>query len=235
MSGINTSNPLELEEPDRTQAAEAAPLFNNLNEVYEINLQSYYASKKKAQQFLANITKQILHNKQMYDDEGVMPAINPWDPQNLDKVLDVFEKNKETSINSIKALIIYIRDNVDLDNRMLKKCRTRIVNMEEASLELATKGEYLSSALFDQQQQSLQARALPTRQRSPTNAFKCKDESFKPMLQLIHSLSSLRDMDTLRELMLQRLRCPLKRLLDRNQYKLIDSEHLLRRRRPNRI
>ena len=161
MSFNNISIPLEIEEPDTT-----IPKFNSLNEVYEMELVSLYAAKKRAYQLFALVNKQIL------EKEEIQPRVL----NRLYAVMDDFEENKRTSMSNIKAMTDFAKDNIDkVDKRMLSKCKAKIKSMEEQSSDLITKGESLTSVLFKQQQSapadhSVTSTPRPT--RSPHKAYK---------------------------------------------------------------
>ena len=154
MAPLDNSISLELEGPDTPDI----PRFKTLNKVYEMQLQSLYASKKKAYKLFNDVSKQILDNKLRFEQEGgPLSQIQPRVLQRLYIVMDEFDENKKTSINNIKAMTdCLVADNDNpVDNRMLTKCKGKIAMIEQMSIDLSAKGETLTTVLYKQQQQQL--------------------------------------------------------------------------------
>ena len=71
---------------------------------------------------------------------------------------------------------------------MLAKCKAKIVLIEQMSIDLCSKGDSLTTVLFDQQQQHLHpapatehlSQYTLRQGRSPQKAFRDKGESFRP-------------------------------------------------------
>ena len=79
--------------------------------------------------------KQILNNKQRQEDEGgQLSQIQPRCLDQLYKVMDEFEDNKKTLLNTMKSMTDCLVADVDnVDKRMLSKCKAKIVLIEQMS------------------------------------------------------------------------------------------------------